>query len=421
MTEHEQALLATVPWDVASSYLVLHDVLSLRLASSQMAMFLSDSAGYDQCSEWLHGELMRRNVYVFNDVHNWRHARRAPSAVVKRGGRQGQDDDDDDEDSNYCLLSWLVRSSSSSNNAMTTNATGERRCAHLHSPFSLLLRCLRVIQHLPQQLTVAYSGKYGRHCWGLAPGGSSVVRHADCHRKTEGRGGCATCRTRIETVPMATAQEAAADFPNAPNNLTIDQTLCIPVGAPKHSSHKGSPSSPSENDAPKRRVRLDRYHNKCIPNVPSDLVCPCCLVSDRRTLVLTEMSYRTEPGTERISPSNRSLTFTPAAAAAPGEEDAQGDKKKRRRLDEGYETGSESAPPGDPFPPMYRESFFYNHFEEPAMDVKHAISLHCAGCGTFGVLSPAYLRAAAPGPDAATGNVMFSSAILQRAAPRWSW
>jgi hypothetical protein len=57
--------------------------------------------------------------------------------------------------------------------------------------------------------------------------------------------------------------------------------------------------------------------------------------------------------------------------------------------------------------------------------VKHAISLHCDGCGKFGVLSPADLRVMESTPrfalgqdDASTSSVMFSSAFLQRAATR---
>jgi hypothetical protein len=426
---HEMAIV--VPWDVVSSYLSLREVLSLRLASSQVAMVLSDNLGYEQCSDYLHVELMRRNVYVFNDARNWWHARRAPAVREGRGIDDLNDAGDDDH--NGCLLSWLARASNSSRDeAMTTSsgATGPPAPRHCHdSPFCLLLRCLRVIGHLPRQLTVAFSGKYGRHCWGLSPraGASSVVvQHSGCHRRKAGRR-CVTCRTQIETVPMTTTTQAtAAADPSESQTLplTIDLTLCIPVGAPKRNRQANADQAEAEDGLVPKRVRLDKYHTKCIPNVPSDLVCPCCLVADRRTLVLTEMSYKTEAGTERISPSTRSLTFTPAAAEVEGEKGAHGDKKKRRRLDEeGCKAGSESPP--ELFPPMHGESFFYNLFVDPAMDVKHAISLHCDGCGKFGVFSPAYLRVMESTPrfalgqdDASTSSVMFSSAFLQRAATR---
>jgi hypothetical protein len=411
--KHDEMAM-TVPWDVVSSYLSLREVLSLRLASSQVAMVLSDNLGYEQCSDYLHVELMRRNVYVFNDARNWRHARRAPAVHCN------------DESNNPCLLSWLARASHSSSEEAMTNSSGAsgRPASRLDSPFCLLLRCLRVTGHLPRQLVVAFSGKYGRHCWGLSPRNgapSVVVRHSDCHRRTAGRR-CVTCRTQIETVPMTTTQHASAD-PSESQALpfTIDLTLCIPVGAPKRDRHT---STDQTHGLVPKRVRLDKYHTKCIPNVPSDLVCPCCVVTDRRTLVLTEMSYKTEAGTERISPSTRSLTFTPAAPEVNGEEGARGDKKKRLRLDEeGCESGSESSP--ELFPPMHGESFFYNLFVDPAMDVKHAISLHCDGCGKFGVLSPADLRVMESTPrfalgqdDASISSVMFSSAFLQRAATR---
>jgi hypothetical protein len=156
---------------------------------------------------------------------------------------------------------------------------------------------------------------------------------------------------------------------------------------------------------PRKRLRLDVYHNKCIPNLPSDLVCPVCRVIDRRTLMLTEISYVTEPGTERrfgvgrmqqgrplVQAEIDSLTFTPAAArrSPEGENEGIGEPITTRSDRELVES----------FPPRYGEPFLYNHVNhrdrEADMNRKHAISIHCEGCGSFGVLAPAAVRYDSP-------------------------
>jgi hypothetical protein len=191
---------------------------------------------------------------------------------------------------------------------------------------------------------------------------------------------------------------------------SIDQTLCIPVAVRRRkrsaesASGTGEGSSASgvaarhDNDSqaevdespPRKRLRLDVYHNKCLPNLPSDLVCPVCRVIDRRTLMLTEISYVTRPGTERRVDVGRAqqdwpLTFTPAAARrSPGGKD-EGDIASRLRGDL-----------VESFPPSYPEPFLYSHVNygdhETDTSRKHAISIHCEGFGRFGVLASAAVR-----------------------------
>lgn len=58
-------------------------------------------------------------------------------------------------------------------------------------------------------------------------------------------------------------------------------------------------------------LRLDMYVKKCIPNLPKDLTCPVCRVTDRRTLQLTEVTYQSKAGTEQRHPWLMPLSLTP--------------------------------------------------------------------------------------------------------------
>jgi hypothetical protein len=407
-----------VPWSTVATFLSLPDALNLRLASLTVADRIQTGLGMDECSAWLEREVLARNVYLFNNKDEWMHARKSMC------GDGGSDRDHDDGDtSEQCLMGWLLN-----------RHPGKQREI---GAFDVLLRCLRVIKHLPRHLTVAYSSRYGRHCWGMVPmEGRSIldcfraVTYPKCHR---GRENCSTCRTKIGTVPMP--DDYGAWWRSRTRVESIDETLCIPVvekrrkrknaeltvnsGGLEGSLAPGVPARHNNNSQagmndrpPRKRLRLNVYHNKCIPNLPSDLVCPICRLSDRRTLMLTEISYVTEPGTERrVGVNGRQagsefLTFTPAVAhRSPG---GEGEPLASRALFES-------------FPPRYREAFFYKYFVESPVDRKHAISIHCEGCGRFGLLAPAALRElkvhGSPDPLPQSGpleNLICSSARLER-------
>ncbi len=213
------------------------------------------------------------------------------------------------------------------------------------SPLDSLLRCLRVCKCIPKEAAVVFSGKFGRH---ILPLPIDDVRHVPCGR---GKKNCETCRFKIPRKPRPTQEESK-----------LDSVLQIAVSS-------------------REILVLNEYFVKCVPNIPRDLICPLCRVTDRRTLLLTEMSYPVPEEAAQGALKNM-LTFTHSLEP----------QHKRARTDH---------PPR--FPPMVPDLFVPGHTppiehgdesgEESVQheDFKHALAIHCTNCREFGIFAPAGL------------------------------
>lgn len=323
----------SIPWEMIASFLSFDDVKSLRLTSHTVAMRLHESMDPNCCINWLSHVLKERNVYFMNQVDRWK-----DTATMSDEG----------------ILAAAVTGSSSS------------------LSFDNLFRVLRVLQVLPVEIEIAYSGKYGRHCFGTDYSSmeSTSCRkvYPDCQRMD-----CPTCKVKIPRVddPPKDRQDSSLSKPTE-----LNDDICIKV--------KGS-----------KRLVLDQYFNKCIPNLPANLACPCCRSQDR-TLMLTEFSYRSARGTERRDASDMSLTFTPCVE--------QEEEVTNNNNDEDEEEGGVLRADASPvskdrierdyerFPPKYHECFYLSEdLVQRPPDCKHAIAIHCNACREFGVFRPANL------------------------------
>ena len=162
-------------------------------------------------------------------------------------------------------------------------------------------------------------------------------------------------------------------------------------------------------------------------NLPPDVTCPMCRVTDRRTLILASGSYQSDSGAR--TPTQHLSTFTPildvqeeeeeeavgALVRSDPEEDhpssdeddsddppapeartaSRVERKqqqeslpqrdlKRRRTDVVKEDSSLSFPPryNDPGIPMRQRPIPYD------ADGKHFLSIHCSHCEQFAILTP---------------------------------
>lgn len=211
------------------------------------------------------------------------------------------------------------------------------------SPFDSLTRCLRVCKCIPKEAAVAFSGKFGRH---IQPLPEEEVRHVPCGR---GKPKCETCRFKIPRKRR----------PGDGEECKLDSVLQIVVSS-------------------REVLVLDQYFVKCVPNMPRDLICPLCRVTERRTLLLTEMSYPVPEETAQGALRNM-LTFTPLLEP----------QRKRPRINQRSR-----------FPPMEPDLYIpgntppiSNGDDESVQheDFKHAIAIHCTNCREFGIFGPAGL------------------------------
>lgn len=204
---------------------------------------------------------------------------------------------------------------------------------------------------IPMEVAVAFNGKYGRHCipleFSAATNQTEPKLHPTCSRRK-----CVTCKLRIPT--------ASND-----DDAKIQEYISIQN---KH----GTP------------LDLTRFYNKCVPNLPPDLVCPSCRCRDKRSLVLSTISYPSNTTTGQ----NTLLTYTPRGEDDDTESengsdssDEQEPQRKKRRLDVDSFA----------FPSRHDDLSMPTKWEplERANDVKHAIAIHCVSCQNFGVVAPA--------------------------------
>jgi hypothetical protein len=411
LIEHEHAGL-TIPWDRVAAYLPFEDILSARLCCKDWLWQWHELIGPDQCASMLSAVLHERNLYLAQDTtgNNWK-------AAAAATARQAES------------LEYIFCSQSTT----TTTTTTTTRYA-----MDILLRYLRVMHYLPQEAAVCYSGKSGRHCRPVVPVvqedsdadqknayhyfPTKLYTYPPCHRGK--RRNCPTCRVKIPAVqpieqggddgesgseeeqaeeeeqqqaPVAAAAAARDDDPPPQDDDPL------PVGNQKLDDFYQIQTSSGEH------LRLDTYINKCIPNLPSDLTCPICRVTNQRTLQLTEVTYQSAPGTQRREHVTMPLTFTPNEEDDVDDDDDQKPRayspdsspeilasSKRRRLHEDPDDAANavddsSSEPDETFPPIYQELFIptTDEFQKPAEDCKTAISIHCQGCRQFAIIAPA--------------------------------
>jgi hypothetical protein len=415
-TEHEHAGLTslTIPWDRVATFLPFEDILSARLCCKDWLWQWHELIGPDQTASWLSSVLLERNLYLAHDIagNHWKSA--AASTA-----RQAES------------LERLFLPPQSSTVAAATKIITSTHCA-----MDVLLRYLRVMHYLPQEAAVCYSGKSGRHCRPIVP---VVQKDADaeqmknashyfptklytyppCHRGK--RRNCPTCRVKIPAVRPT--EQRFSDGESGSDEEQVDGEEQQEVPAAAAAAPPGDDPPPPDDDPPPvgnqklddfyqiqtssgEHLRLDTYINKCIPNLPSDLTCPICRVTNQRTLQLTEVTYQSAPGTQRREHVTMPLTLTPNEEE--DEDDEDDDQKpqasspscivspKRRRLHQDPDDATNlvddsSSEPEEIFPPIYQELFIptTEEFQKPAEDCKTAISIHCQGCRQFAVIAPA--------------------------------
>lgn len=211
-------------------------------------------------------------------------------------------------------------------------------------------------QFLPNEVVIAFNGRYGRHCLpiGLVPrdDGTKTVDikcFPMCDRTKSPRERCSVCAFRIPT-----AKEAG--YHGISTEGEEDTIKGTPRDIYQHVQIHGK----------KGCIDLTRFYNVCAPNLPSDLLCPLCR-DPNRTLLLTEVSYESSS-----TPSRNAqvvlLTYTPNEV-------------------QNHDGHASSLV----FPPSYDDASMQWQADYPhrKLDSKHALSIHCVACKRFAIVSPA--------------------------------
>lgn len=215
---------------------------------------------------------------------------------------------------------------------------------------------------LPMEVAVAFNGKYGRHCIPLEYSSESNQTEPKLYEACSKRK-CPTCKFRIPPVADDNDQTTIQTYISVPN---------------KHGEE----------------TNLVRYYNKCVPNLPPNLVCPSCRCSDKRALVLSVLSYPSSTTTAQ----HTLLTYTPQredeavsisgcnGCDADTDDDEQEPARKKQRMIENKPEDSFA------FPHIHNDLSIpttWEPLEQDNDDVKHAIAIHCVECKNFGVVTPA--------------------------------
>jgi hypothetical protein len=222
------------------------------------------------------------------------------------------------------------------------------------SPLDITLRCFRVLKSIPMEVAVAFNGEYGRHCIPLE---YNVDKHITEFKlqKACSRRKCKTCQLFIP----------ACEDPDT----TINKYLTVPD---KHG----------------KKIDLTRFYNKCVPNLPPDLICPSCRCSDKRTLVLSVLSYPSNSATTKstlltYTPLQQEGTTTHGKIETGDNEEEPVPPRKRPRI--------ASPKQSFAFPPICNDLSIPTRRAplEQDSNIKHAIAIHCVSCTKFGVVAPA--------------------------------
>jgi hypothetical protein len=369
MSSLDEDISAVLPWGVIAEYCSFGQVLQTRLVCRPWCEAIGEGLSLSFCVRHLSRCLTERNVYLLSDLDS------------NSNNNNNNGWKDSATQSNHATLTTVLQQKQQS----TTGPTDS------DSTFlDQLLRVFRVAQHLPQQVAVAFNGKYGRHClplaWDAELQTSGIQSYPSCCRRKQK---CPTCRLKLTRLIQDQTTAAA----QGSTSISIDDHLEL--------RNKRGP------------IDLRCYAPKCIPNLPPDLTCPLCRTTDQRTLVLSEFSYKSEPGAATDRPSHVFLTWTPQMEEDNDNDDDDDDGSSRSGDDDGHRqeagTGTGRVSPAHkrqktgpssnttttarphPFPPMYDEMAIPVRNEPIRLksDCKHAISLHCSKCRNFGIFAPA--------------------------------
>lgn len=207
------------------------------------------------------------------------------------------------------------------------------------------------------EVAVAFNGKYGRHCIPLEfsseTNSTEPKLYQPCSKKK-----CETCKLRIP--------------PDDDPDAKIHAFIHIP-------NKRG------------KAMDLTHFYNKCVPNLPPDLICPSCRCSEKRTLVLSTLSYPSNATSGR----NTLLTYTPRGRNKVAERDESGSDTETDEDEEQEEPQRKKQRVDNldsfAYPELHDDLSFPSRWEplERANDAKHGIAIHCVSCKNFGVVAPA--------------------------------
>ena len=260
-----------------ASFLTLREILVCRLTCVEGLNQLHASLTVVDCADLLSSVLQSHRVMVMGNVTKWRDA--------------GNDAFD--------VLQCLQQLDTSSTN-----------------PLNTLLRTMRALSHIPSQLAACYSGKYGRFC---APcqtqsGSMQMEAFSKCSR---GKLKCSTCALKIPPRVTCGQEEnddrreeqtneysEGGEEEKSADELSHNEILDIYSVLSIKSRHKNRSQGIYSID-------LENFYCKCVPNIPSDLICPICRENTQRTLLLSAFSYQSDLSASREQPGHMSISFTP--------------------------------------------------------------------------------------------------------------
>jgi hypothetical protein len=324
-----------ISWEWVAEFLTLQDMLASRVVCKEWNQSLEETLSPRQCGIWLSRRLLRENLYLTDNIGSWKDASNANESIE-----------------------MMARVLFHDNNSV--------------SPVRTLIDSLRVVHVFPSQAAVAFSAPYGRHCiplhWDDAIEAVLPTEYEACRR---GEQACAACRL-VNRIPRRTR------FRGEPTDDCIDDFYDILRG--------DTAAATGANVAANEYVELKKYYPSCTPNLPPDLICPVCRVSNERTLQLTEVSYAS---TEESSSWNTvKLSLTPVRDNANTNNNATTQTIPRQRRNDSWRDQLYAV---DSFPPApYRDvNIPIDHPPPRAANAKHCLAIHCDHCRQFGILAPA--------------------------------
>jgi hypothetical protein len=321
------------PWETIAGFCTFDEILNARLVCHSFCEGIGDGLSSEFCAQYLSYCLTERNIYFIPRLSDWK-------------------------------------------KTATQLDTEELFVSETRLYLDKLLRVLRVLKYLPKSMAVAFNGKYGRHClpltWDEQEQKATIQTFSPCPR---GKSSCPTCRLKLKVEPMAGEDEEAS----------VATTRRTPI-MPTNDVHDYLEIHNKQG----RQIDLHCYSSKCIPNLPGDLICPQCKVCDRRTLVLSEFSYKSEPGSVGGRPNCVVLSWTPRIDDDDGDdgsshEEAQGPPTRKRQKTEQVENSAPSV--ATMFDDMAIPTRVHPIAFKP--DCKFTTSIHCTNCQKFGIFAPA--------------------------------
>lgn len=413
-------------WSWVVPHLELSELLGLRLVCKGWRDGLEDQIGSNLLSYYfLAPRLVQQRCYLLANTsidQNWRQACNSYGVISSNTKKSGSDhgDDgfssrmekDDEANSEKFVLSNALRCINSQNDKSVQPST---------SPLKQMLRIFRISNYIPKEAVVGYSGKFGRQVIGLENDNSiplpepSPVYYGDrCERN--GTQKCPTCKFKVPRHQQAQESSGANG-----NDQSLHQYFAITV--------KGN-----------MFLDLNKCYPKCFTNLPQFISCPICNDHTQQTLVMSDMCYESDRGTENPQTHQMKLTFTPAErpeiTVAHGSDEeasssfmalpsrpskrARRDRQKRNLAphllgqtlrppssssmrtierplphDADAHEADEVKPPSllveEEFPPRYQEMMIPGIAKRHTSNAKYGITIFCTQCREFAVIAPAGL------------------------------